>query len=158
MTPEIRFDDVDALNAAASDEFGPWGPTIDVTQDMVDGFAALTGDHQWIHVDVERAQRESPFGGPIAHGFLTLSLIPNLEASSVRLTGQGSAANYGADRLRFLDPVPVPSQVRGRARLVSAEVRGPGTLITTEIEVRVVDTAKPALLYTMKTLYLPAPA
>ncbi|MBV8559262.1 MAG: MaoC family dehydratase, partial [Acidimicrobiia bacterium] len=77
---DIRFDDIDALNAAASEQFGPWGPPVKVTQEMVDAFAELTGDHQWIHSDIERAKRDSPFGGTIAHGFLTLSLLPAMSA------------------------------------------------------------------------------
>ncbi|TMK84568.1 MAG: MaoC family dehydratase [Actinobacteria bacterium] len=152
---QIRFDDIDALNAAAFDEFGPWGPPVKVTQDMVDAFAELTGDHQWIHADVERAKRDSPFGGTIAHGFLTLSLLPAMGAQTVRITGQSSAVNYGAEKLRFLAPVPIPSEVHARGRLVRAEARPKGTLVTTEADVSVVDADKPSLLYTMQVLYLP---
>ena len=152
---QIRFDDIDALNVAAFDEFGPWGPPVKVTQDMVDAFAELTGDHQWIHADVERAKRDSPFGGTIAHGFLTLSLLPAMGAQTVRITGQSSAVNYGAEKLRFLAPVPIPSEVHARGRLVKAEARPKGTLVTTEADVSVVDADKPSLLYTMQVLYLP---
>jgi acyl dehydratase len=67
----IRYDDLDGLRAEITGEFGPWSDPVEVTQDMIDRFAALTGDDEWINVDVERARRESPFGGPIAHGFLT---------------------------------------------------------------------------------------
>ena len=151
---QIRFDDVDTLNAAASEQFGPWGEAVDVTQEMVDAFADLTGDHQWIHSDVERA-RNGPFGGTIAHGFLTLSLLPALGAQTVRITGQSSAVNYGAERLRFLAPVPIPSPVHARGRLVRAEARPKGTLITTEADVSVVGADKPSLLYMMQVLYLP---
>jgi len=152
---QIRFDDIDALNAAASIEFGPWGPPVKVTQEMVDAFADLTGDHQWIHADVERAKRDSPFGGTIAHGFLTLSLLPAMGAQTIRITGQSSAVNYGAEKLRFLAPVPIPSEVHARGRLVRAEARPKGTLVTTEADVSVVDATKPSLLYTMQVLYLP---
>ncbi|HEV3353506.1 MAG TPA: MaoC family dehydratase [Acidimicrobiales bacterium] len=152
---QIRFDDIDALNAAASDEFGSWGPPVKVTQDMVDAYADLTGDHQWIHSDVERAKRDSPFGGTIAHGFLTLSLLPAMGAQTIRITGQSSAVNYGAEKLRFLAPVPIPSEVHARGRLVRAEARPKGTLVTTEADVSVVDADKPSLLYTMQVLYLP---
>jgi hypothetical protein len=152
---QIRFDDIDALNAAASDEFGPWGPPVKVTQDMVDAYADLTGDHQWIHSDVERAKRDSPFGGTIAHGFLTLSLLPAMGAQTIRITGQSSAVNYGAEKLRFLAPVPIPSEVHARGRLVRAEARPKGTLVTSEADVSVVDATKPSLLYTMQVLYLP---
>ena len=151
---EIRFDDIDALNAASSEEFGAWGEAVDVTQEMVDAFADLTGDHQWIHSDVERA-RAGPFGGTIAHGFLTLSLLPALGAQTVRITGQSSAVNYGAERLRFLAPVPIPSPIHARGRLVRAEARPKGTLVTTEADVSAVGAEKPSLLYTMQVLYLP---
>ena len=103
---EVKFDDVDGINALVSEEFGDWGPELEVTQEMINDFAALTGDNQWIHVDVERAKKESPFGGPVAHGFLTLSLLPGLMLSTLKVTGQGSTINYGAKSLRFLAPVP----------------------------------------------------
>lgn len=151
----IRFDDVDALNASASAQFGDWGPEVTVTQEMIDQFAALTGDRQWIHVDVDRAIRESPFGGPVAHGFLTLSLLPQLMAGgSVPVSGHASAANYGAEKLRFVSPVPAGSRVHSRSRLVEASAHAKGTLVTTEIEVGVVDAERPALLYSMQTLYM----
>ena len=152
---QVRFDDIDALNAAASDEFGPWGPPAKITQDMVDAFADLTGDHQWIHLDVDRAKRDSPFGGTIAHGFLTLSLLPAMGAQTVRITGHSSAVNYGAEKLRFLAPVPIPSEAHARGRLVRAEARPKGTLLTSEADVSVVDAEKPSLLYMMQVLYLP---
>jgi acyl dehydratase len=85
----------------------------DVLEANVQGFADATGDHQWIHVDAERARRESPFGGPIAHGFLTLSLIPALLAQAVTIR-QRMGLNYGLNRVRFTSPVPVGSRVRAR--------------------------------------------
>jgi acyl dehydratase len=92
-----------------------------VTQDQVDRFADATGDHQWIHVDVERAKRESPFGGPIAHGYLTLSLTPSLLPEIVTVSGVKLAVNYGCNRLRFPTPVPVGSRLRLGAKLNSLE-------------------------------------
>ena len=148
----IPFDDIDAINALASDEFGEWGKEFEVTQDLINGFAELTGDRQWIHVDVERAKQESPFGGPIAHGFLTLSLIPQLGVTPVKLTGQRSATNYGAEGLRFLSPVPAGAKIHARSRVIGA-VEKKGTLVTVEIEVAVVGAEKPALLYKMQLLY-----
>src|SRR5881409_3798415 len=83
-----------------------------VDQDRIDQFAACTGDKQWIHVDVERARRESPFGGPIAHGYLTLSLVPQLSHKApLRITGHSAAINYGAESLRFLAPVPAGAKL-----------------------------------------------
>ena len=154
MADPIRFDDLDAINALASDEFGEFGNQVEVTQEMIQGFADLTGDQQWIHVDVERTKKESPFGGPIAHGFLTLSLLPALVGGgAVRVTGQSAAVNYGAESLRFLSPVPSGSKVHARTRLVRAEAKSGGTLLTTEADVRVVDAEKPAILYRMQVLY-----
>lgn len=117
---EYQFDDVDAMNAAASEAFGAWGPEIEVSQEMINGFAELTGDRQWIHIDVERAKKESPFGGPIAHGFLTLALVPKLNPGDIRIVGHGNATNYGAGGLRFLAPVPAGAKIHGRTRLVGA--------------------------------------
>jgi len=91
-----------------------------VDQTSVNGFAAATGDHQWIHVDPERARRESPFGGPIAHGFLTLSLIPALLGKTVTLK-QRMGVNYGLNRVRFTAPVPVGSQLRARFAVASVD-------------------------------------
>ena len=154
MTDPIRFDDLEAINALVSEEFSEFGDTIEVTQDMIQGFADLTGDHQWIHVDVERSQKEGPFGGPIAHGFLTLSLLPKLsKTAGVAVTGHTNAVNYGAESLRFLSPVPSGSKVAARSRVVRAEPKSGGTLVTTEFEIRVVGAEKPALLYRMQVLY-----
>ena len=84
----IAFDDIDAINAHASEEYGDWGKEVDVTQEMINDFAELTGDRQWIHIDVERCEKESPFGGPIAHGYLTMSLMPMLISVPVELCGR----------------------------------------------------------------------
>jgi acyl dehydratase len=89
-----------------------------VDQARVNEFAQATGDHQWIHVDPERARRESPFGGPIAHGFLTLSLIPSLLEQTVKLK-QRMGVNYGLNRVRFTSPLPVDSQVRASFAVAS---------------------------------------
>lgn len=151
---ELRFDDIDGINATAGGDFGDWGPEIDVTQEMINQFAELTGDHQWIHVDIERANA-GPFGGPIAHGFLTLSLLPALSGSSdLTLAGVQNAVNYGADGLRFLAPVPAGSKVHARSKLVNATAKGSGTLVKSEIAVHVVGAEKPSLVYQMLVLYM----
>ena len=97
---------------------------VEVTQEQVNRFAEATGDHQWIHVDPERAKKESPFGGPIAHGYLTLSLIPSLlpmlVPQIVEITGFRMGVNYGTEKVRFPSPVPVGSRVRAGATLDSA--------------------------------------
>jgi acyl dehydratase len=155
----IRFDDIEKLRTKISDTFGPFGPEFQVTQEMINKFADLTGDHQWIHVDVERAKRESPFKQTIAHGFLTLSLIPQIRAvSDYQIVGFGNATNYGADKLRFTSPVPAGAKVHARSRLVAVEKKPIGTQLTTEIQVNVVGSDRPALIYVMLVLYHPAPS
>ena len=111
---EIQFDDIESLQKHVSEEFGPFGSELEVTQAMINQFAEVTGDHQWIHLDVERAKKESPFGTTVAHGFLTLSLLPKMSGgarTSYRLVGYGNAVNYGSDKLRFLSPVPAGSKI-----------------------------------------------
>ena len=152
----LRFDDFTALHACAGGEFGPWGPALTVTQDMIDRFADLTGDRQWIHVDVERARRESPFGGTVAHGLLTLSLLPSMDPlNHVRIVGSASAINYGSRGLRFLAPVPAGCALRARSRLLDVEQHAKGTLLTFEFAVHALDEDKPALLFQPQLLYRP---
>jgi acyl dehydratase len=93
----------------------------EVTQDAVNLFADATGDHQWIHVDVERAKKESPFGGPIAHGFMTLSLVVPLATQTYTITDAKMGVNYGLNKVRFPAPVPVGSKVRARVTLKDVE-------------------------------------
>ncbi|MFN8544632.1 MAG: MaoC family dehydratase [Candidatus Binatia bacterium] len=154
---DIRFDDIAALKAKVGAAFSDWSEPIEVTQGMIDRFAELTGDHQWIHVDVERAKRESPFKGTIAHGFLTLSLLPAMRTKQTwRIAGYGNATNYGANKLRFVAPVPAGARIQARSRLLAAEAHPKGTQITTEINVHVAGSEKPALIYEMVVLYHPA--
>jgi acyl dehydratase len=153
---EIRFDDVEKLRTKISDAFGEWSESIEVTQDMINRFAELTGDHQWIHVDVERAKRESPFRTTIAHGFLTLSLLPCMHSNpSWKIAEYGNATNYGADKLRFVSPVPAGAKVHARSRLVAVEGRPQGTQLKQEIQMQVVGQERPALIYEMLVLYHP---
>ncbi len=93
---------------------------ITITQEQVNQFAEATGDHQWIHVDVEKA-KTGPFGGPIAHGFLTLSLIPRFFESTFEIAESKMGVNYGLNKVRFTAPVPVGSRLRGRMKLLSAD-------------------------------------
>ncbi len=94
---------------------------LEVTQERVNQFAEATGDHQWIHVDPERAKKESPFGGPIAHGYLTLSLGPVLMPQVVATTGFKMGVNYGCNKVRFMAPVPVGAKVRLGVTLLAVE-------------------------------------
>ena len=108
------------LKAKVGEHLG-YSPWLEITQERVNLFAEATGDHQWIHVDVERAKAESPFGGPIAHGYLTLSLAPSLLPQVVQVTGFPMAVNYGAGKVRFPSPVPVGSNLRIGAVLDSVD-------------------------------------
>ncbi len=153
---EIAFDDIEKLKSKITDQYGDWSDPVEVTQDMINRFADLTGDHQWIHVDVERAKRESPFKAPIAHGFLTLSLLPAMRSKQTwKIGGYGNATNYGANKLRFVSPVVAGSKVHSHARLVGVEAHPKGTQVTQEIVVHVVGSDRPALLYEMVVLYHP---
>ena len=153
---DIRFDDLAALQQLVSEEFSEFGPPIHISQAMIDGFAEVTLDPQWIHTDVERAKKESPFGGTIAHGFLVLSLATALQdGSGVRVVGFGSAINYGAEKLRFVSAVPAGSDVHCRRRVCHVRRKGLGSQLTFDVEVYVVAADKPALVYQQLALYLP---
>lgn len=118
-----------------------------VTQDRINTFAEATGDHQWIHVDVEKANRESPFGAPIAHGYLSLSLLPMLGWQIYTIEGAKLAINYGSNKVRFPTPVKVDSDVRLRAVLQSADQLPDGSLqmvVMQTLEVK--DSPKPAVV------------
>ena len=122
MVSEVQFDDIDGLNALASEEFGEWGPTTTVTQQMINDFSELTGDRQWIHIDVERAAAESPFGGTIAHGFLSLSLLSKMLGGTVGFsTVPRLSVNYGLNRVRFIAPVRAGTRIRPRIVLQGFE-------------------------------------
>ena len=108
---------------------------VEITQERVNQFAEATGDHQWIHLDVERCKRESPFGGPIAHGFLTLSLLPMLMQNSVRMTDVRMGVNYGLNKVRFPAPVPVGSRVRSRTTVLSVEDIQGGAQVTWQVTI-----------------------
>ncbi|MFT0173012.1 MaoC family dehydratase [Paraburkholderia mimosarum] len=119
-----------------------------VDQARIDAFARCTGDLQWIHVDTERAKRESPFGGTIAHGYLTLSLLAPL-AMEIGLIPEGASAglNYGLDKVRFMTPVKAGARVRNRVTLVSVERKGGGRVILkTMNELQIEGEEKPALV------------
>jgi len=114
----------------------------EVTQDQVNRFAEATGDHQWIHVDPERA-KEGPFGTTIAHGFLVLSMVPMLAAEAYRVDGVRMGINYGLNRVRFPNTVPTGSKVRGGVELVSVEELPDGVQIVTRVTVEREGAGKP---------------
>ena len=117
----------------------------EITQQQVNGFAEATGDHQWIHVDPERAA-EGPFGTTVAHGYLTLSMLPMLLAEIVSVSDAVMGLNYGTEKIRFTNPVPVGSRVRLHANLARAQRRGPSVIWTVGVEVEIEGKEKPALV------------
>jgi acyl dehydratase len=120
---------------------------LDVDQSRIDMFAECTGDRQWIHTDVERAKRESPYRAPIAHGYLVLSLVApfQMEIGAIP-TDAGAAFNYGLDKVRFLAPVKAGSRVRLRVVLMEAEQKGAGVVMKTRNTLEIEDSDKPALI------------
>ena len=115
-----------------------------VTQEEIDAFAECTHDHQWIHIDVERAKKESPFGGPVAHGYYTLSLAPYLIDQIWAVEGIRMGVNYGLNKLRFPSPVPIGKRVRARASLDNAEDVTGGMQVTVGLTFEVEGSSKPA--------------
>lgn len=149
-----------AVFAAPRDLIGQegqqFGPTdwLTIEQDRIDGFAEVTGDHQWIHVDTERA-KDGPFGKTIAHGYLTLSLANYFLPQLVEVRGFAHAVNVGADRLRFLAPVPVGSRIRGVGELVTVEeVKGAVQSIV-RITIEIEGSDKPACVVDTISRYFP---
>lgn len=117
-----------------------------IDQERVNKFADATGDHQWIHIDVERAKRELPTKGTIAHGYLTLSLIPFLAAKISRIDGVSRGINYGSNKVRFTNMVTVGSRVRARSKIVAVEPKGPGTQVTNEVTIEIEGQDRPACI------------
>jgi acyl dehydratase len=125
---------------------------LEVDQDRVNKFADATGDHQWIHVDVERATRE--IGGPIAHGYLTLSLIPYLSAGMLPVKGVTRGINYGSDKVRFTNMVRVGKRVRLRQKLIGVEPKAGGLQLKNECTIEIEGEARPACVAeTMTVIY-----
>ena len=117
-----------------------------VDQPMIDKFAEATGDHQWIHVDVERARKEMPGGKTIAHGYLTLSLVPRLAATLMRVKKRSRGVNYGSNKVRFITPVQAGARIRLRQRIANVEEIPGGVRITSQMTVEIDGQAKPALV------------
>jgi acyl dehydratase len=136
----------EALRALIGQELGvsDW---LEVTQDLIDRFAEVTGDHQWIHVDVERARREMPGGKTIAHGYLLLSLLPKLGAGIYKLSWPSRSINYGSDKVRIVNPVKAGARIRLRQSLVAVEDGAPGAhRITVRQTLEIENEAKPAMI------------
>ncbi len=127
---------------------------LEITQDRVNRFADATGDHQWIHVDVERATKE--LGGPIAHGYLVLSLVPFLARNIIVYTGVGRGINYGSNKVRFTNTVPVGARIRMKLKMLKCEARGGGFQVTNECTIEVENEERPACVAEIVSLIYPA--
>jgi acyl dehydratase len=126
-------------------ELGP-SEWMTVDQSMIDKFADATGDHQWIHVDVERAKREMPGGRTIAHGYLTLSLVPRMAQTLMRVKKRSRGINYGSNKVRFITPVAAGARIRLRQRLANVETIPGGIRVTSQMTVEIEGQDKPALV------------
>lgn len=126
---------------------------LEITQDRVNRFADATGDHQWIHVDIERATKE--MGGPIAHGYLIVSLVPFLARNVIAYTGVNRGINYGSNKVRFTNAVPVGARIRMRMTMLSCEARGGGFQITNLCTIEVENEERPACVAEIISLAYP---
>jgi acyl dehydratase len=145
-----RFAGIDDAKAKVGQEIG-FSEWMLIDQARVNGFAEVTGDHQWIHVDVERAKRESPFGGPIAHGYLTVSLLAKFAGECIAVDGIKLAVNYGLNRVRFASPVKVGSRLRARFVLAAVDDIAGGAQMTWQATVEIDGGEKPACIAEMLT-------
>lgn len=139
------FETIEDMSACVGEEIGvsDW---VEIDQERVNMFADATGDHQWIHVDVERAKKELPTGGPIAHGYLTLSLVPWLSGQISTIKGVSRGINYGSNKIRFTNMVPVGSKVRAKSKLLSAEPKAGGTQLINEVTIEIEGQDRPACI------------
>src|SRR4051812_27243780 len=145
---QTTVEGVEGVQGLVGQQLG-YSDWVEITQEMVNQFADATGDHQWIHVDPERAKRESPFGGPIAHGYLTLSLLPMMLPQIVEITGFRMGVNYGTEKVRFPAPVPVGSRVRAGATMSSATPFDGGVQMNLDVAVEIEGASKPAMVATI---------
>ena len=146
MAGPLTVDKPQDLAQHVGKDLGP-SDWITVDQPMIDKFAEATGDHQWIHVDVERAKREMPGGKTIAHGYLTLSLVPRLASTLVKVSQVSRGVNYGSNKVRFTSTVPAGSRIRLTQKIVKVEpVEGNGVRVTSEVKVEVEGQERPALV------------
>ncbi|WP_455885898.1 bifunctional OB-fold nucleic acid binding domain-containing protein/MaoC family dehydratase [Pseudomonas rustica] len=151
----IAMDDDVALQSLVSETFSAWSNEIVIDQALIDAFAALSGDDYWIHTDPQRARKDSPFGGTIAHGALVQVLQSRLKlALGYEITGFSTMVNYGSDRLRFPAPVPAGSRVHARARVKQVARVKRGTQLTLEVNTHVVGSDRPSVINDLVILYM----
>jgi len=146
------IDGVEGIRSAVGRHLG-WSPWVEITQERIDLFAEATGDHQWIHVDPERAAA-GPFGTTIAHGYLTLSLVNQLLPQVVEVSGVSMGINYGADRVRFPSPVPVGTRLRAGVELTAVQDVPGGIQTTMVVTMEMEGSDKPACVVECLSRYL----
>ena len=152
---QVALTDEAGLQALVSEEFSPWSNQLLVDQAMINQFAELSGDNYWIHTDPERARKEGPFGGTIAHGALVQVLTSKLQLDlGFEITGFTNMVNYGSQRLRFPSPVPAGSLIHSRARVKSIEKVRSGTQMVLEMNIHVVGQERPAVINDLIILYM----
>jgi acyl dehydratase len=153
---QYQYSNVDAMQVLVSDQFGAWSSSVEVTQKLVNDFAELTGDTYWIHTDPEKCKTQSPFGTTIAHGFLTLVLLPKMRVQpDWEVIGYNNIVNYGSNKLRFSGAVPVGSRIHARGRVKSVEKTPKGQVIMTqEMQINVVGQDRPAVVYELMFMYM----
>lgn len=152
---KIKFDDIAALQGLVSETWGDFSNQFEVSQAIINQFAELTGDKYFLHVDPEAA-KSSPFGTTIAHGFLTLALMPQMKIpETFEVEGFNFMVNYGSNKLRFVGAVPSGSKIHMRARVVKVEAGAKGGMeLTREFAIHVVGSERPAVLYEMIVRYM----
>jgi len=153
----IHFKDQAQLNTLLSEEFSDWSAPLLITQSMINDFAEVSGDKLWIHTDAEKCKKYSPFKSTIAHGFLLLSVLSQLSTGSdisKQIGGYQQIMNYGSDKLRFMSPVPVDSEIHARSRVINITVQEGKTTATLEWQVAVVGSDDLSLLYHMSLVFI----
>jgi hypothetical protein len=152
---KISCKDLAAMKSLVSEEWSGWSNEFLVSQEIIDQFAALTGDDYWIHTDPVRAKVESPFGTTIAHGMLVQALASRLQMPiDYEVVDFRNIVNYGSDRLRFMAPVPSGSRIHGRCRVKAVEPAKSGVQVTLEIAIHVVGSERPSVLNDLVMLYM----
>lgn len=152
---QIHWRDLPAMQSLVSEEFGPWSDELEITQQLIDEFAQLSGDDYWIHTDPERCRKESPFGIPIAQGQLVQVMVSKLRVpNDYEVVGFTNMVNYGSDKLRFPATVPVGSRIHARSRVKAVTEVKSGIQMTTEICTHVVGMERPSVINELVILFM----
>ncbi|SMB25058.1 putative nucleic-acid-binding protein containing a Zn-ribbon [Sterolibacterium denitrificans] len=152
---QIHWRDLPAMQSLVSEEFGPWSDELEITQQLIDEFAKLSGDDYWIHTDPERCRKESPFGIPIAQGQLVQVMVSKLRVpNDYEVVGFTNMVNYGSDKLRFPATVPVGSRIHARSRVKAVTEVKSGIQMTTEICTHVVGMERPSVINELVILFM----